>query len=33
VVDYAELFYNLKRRHSTISYLSPMEYEAMAGID
>ena len=25
--DYIELFYNPKRRHSTIDYLSPNEYE------
>jgi transposase InsO family protein len=27
VFDYIELFYNRKRRHSTIGYLSPMEFE------
>jgi putative transposase len=27
VFDYIERFYNLKRRHSTIGYLSPMEFE------
>jgi len=27
VFDYIECFYNVKRRHSTISYLSPMEFE------
>ena len=27
VFDYVECFYNFKRRHSTIGYLSPMEYE------
>jgi hypothetical protein len=26
------LFYNLKRRHSTIGYLSPMEFERQAGL-
>lgn len=30
VFDYIERFYNPKRRHSTIGYLSPMEFEAMA---
>ena len=25
--DYIERFYNPKRRHSTIGYLSPMEFE------
>jgi len=29
---YIERFYNPKRRHSTISYLSPMEYERQAGL-
>jgi putative transposase len=27
VFDYVERFYNPKRRHSTIGYLSPMEFE------
>ena len=27
VFDYIERFYNAKRRHSTIGYLSPMEFE------
>ena len=27
VFDYIERFYNPKRRHSTLGYLSPMEYE------
>jgi Integrase core domain len=27
VFDYIECFYNPKRRHSTIGYLSPMEFE------
>src|ERR1043165_2435913 len=31
VFDYIELFYNAKRRHSTIGYLSPMEFERQAG--
>jgi putative transposase len=31
VFDYIERFYNPKRRHSTISYLSPMEFETQAG--
>jgi len=30
VLDYIERFYNLKRRHSTIGYLSPMEFESKA---
>jgi putative transposase len=31
VFDYIERFYNPKRRHSTIGYLSPMEFERRAG--
>ena len=31
VFDYIERFYNSKRRHSTIGYLSPMEFERKAG--
>lgn len=30
VFDYIERFYNPKRRHSTIGYLSPVEFEEMA---
>ncbi|MCG9737052.1 IS3 family transposase, partial [Shewanella insulae] len=25
--EYIEIFYNRKRRHSALGYLSPMEYE------
>ncbi|HEY1982424.1 MAG TPA: IS3 family transposase, partial [Xanthobacteraceae bacterium] len=32
VFDYIERFYNNKRRHSTIGYLSPMEFEMKAGV-
>ncbi|WP_441351622.1 MULTISPECIES: IS3 family transposase [unclassified Tardiphaga] len=32
VFDYIECFYNPKRRHSTIGYLSPMEFEQRAGL-
>jgi putative transposase len=32
VFDYIECFYNPKRRHSTIGYLSPMEYERQVGL-
>ncbi len=32
VFDYIERFYNAKRRHSTIGYLSPMEFEMKAGL-
>ena len=31
VFDYIERFYNPRRRHSTIGYLSPMEFEARTG--
>jgi putative transposase len=30
VFDYIERFYNPKRRHSTLGYLSPMEFEMHA---
>jgi len=30
VFDYIERFYNPKRRHSTLGYLSPREYEMKA---
>ena len=32
VFDYIERFYNPKRRHSTIGYMSPMEFERRAGL-
>ena len=32
VFDYIERFYNPKRRHSTIGYLSPIEFERRAGL-
>jgi putative transposase len=31
VFDYIEQFYNPKRRHSTLGYLSPAEYERANG--
>ena len=30
VYDYIERFYNPRRRHSTLGYLSPMGFEARA---
>ena len=30
VFDYVERFYNLRRRHSTLDYLSPAEFEQTA---
>ena len=30
VFDYIECFYNPRRRHSTLDYLSPMEFERKA---
>jgi putative transposase len=27
VIDYIEMFYNSERLHSTLGYLSPMQYE------
>jgi len=30
VFDYIERFYNPRRRHSTIGYLSPMDFERNA---
>ena len=32
VFDYIECSYNPKRRHSTIGYMSPMDFEAKAGL-
>lgn len=32
VFDYIEHFYNPRRRHSKLGYLSPMEFEAKAGL-
>ena len=32
VFDYIECFYNPKRRHSTIGYLSPVDFEVKAGL-
>ena len=32
VFDYIERFYDPKRRHSAIGYLSPMEFERKAGL-
>jgi putative transposase len=32
VFDYIERFYNPKRRHSTLGYLSPIDFENQAGL-
>ena len=32
VFDFIERFYNAKRRHSTIGYLSPIEFERRAEV-
>jgi putative transposase len=32
VFDYIECFYNPKRRHSTIGYMSPVEFEMQPGL-
>ena len=32
VFDYIERFYNTVRRHSTIGYLSPVEFERKIGL-
>jgi putative transposase len=32
VFDYIECFYNQKRRHSTIGFMSPMEFERQAAL-
>ena len=32
VSDYIECFYNPRRRHSTLGYLSPIEFERKAGL-
>ncbi len=32
VFDYIERFYNPRRRHSTLGYLSPVEFEEQAAI-
>jgi hypothetical protein len=32
VFDYIERFYNLTRRHSTLGYVSPIDFERQAGV-
>ncbi|MEO8341641.1 MAG: IS3 family transposase, partial [Nitrospirota bacterium] len=32
IFEYIEVFYNRKRRHSTLGYDSPAEYEARAAV-
>ena len=33
IVDYIEMFYNSKRRHSYLGYLSPKEFEKMMSME
>ena len=30
IFDYIEVFYNSKRRHSMLGYVSPLEYESLS---
>ena len=32
VFDYIERFFNPRRRHSTLGYISPIEFERRAGL-
>ena len=32
IVDYIKMFYNSKRRHSSLGYLSPREFEKMMAL-
>ncbi len=32
IFEYSEVFYNRKRRHSTLGYASPAEYEARTAV-
>jgi putative transposase len=32
IFDYIEIFYNRQRRHQTLGYLSPMQFEQMNGV-
>ena len=32
IFNYIELFYNRKRRHSTLNYMSPVNYEERAHV-
>ena len=32
IVDYIEMFYNSKRRHSYLGYLSPADFEKMMAL-
>jgi putative transposase len=32
IFDYIELFYNRVRRHQTLGYVSPMQFEKAAGV-
>jgi transposase InsO family protein len=32
VVDYIEMFYNCKRLHAYLGYVSPLDYEVLASV-
>jgi transposase InsO family protein len=32
IFDYIEIFYNRQRRHQTLGYVSPMQFEQMNGV-
>ncbi|MFB9993387.1 IS3 family transposase, partial [Deinococcus oregonensis] len=32
IFEYIEVFYNRRRRHSTLDYLTPYEFERQAGV-
>jgi transposase InsO family protein len=32
IFEYVEVFYNNQRRHSTLNYLSPREFELLNGV-